>query len=191
MLGSVGSRIGLAVLMALCLAMLMPAFCLSAFADPAAAPGSPIPGSEVARQTMLARATNPTCAAPWTYSVGLNRCICIREGYSLQWGQCLRMPGALPLPTAALDAGALKPKDAAARMEMIASAQDCFASLGLYHGLVDGQPGKTTAAAFQSFAERYGVTADAGLFSQAAQAAIGNACGDRTAALPERASPRR
>jgi hypothetical protein len=31
------------------------------------------------------------CAAPWSYSRGLRRCICVREGYGLSEGQCVKV----------------------------------------------------------------------------------------------------
>jgi hypothetical protein len=84
--------------------------------------------SEADRLTRLAREDDPICSAPWVYSRGLNRCICVRQGYSLQWGQCLPMPGAQAMLPAKPAAG---PKDEAKRMEATARAQDCLATLGL------------------------------------------------------------
>ncbi len=37
------------------------------------------------------RGAEIACAFPWSYSRGLGRCICIREGYSLQHGSCAPM----------------------------------------------------------------------------------------------------
>jgi hypothetical protein len=183
----------MALVSGLVLAMAAPVAAPRAAADPlgnaAVAPSAPAkPLAEAERLTMLARAGQPSCASPWTYSVGLHRCICIREGYSLQWGQCLKMPGALPLTAAALESGALRPADPSERMEKIAQAQDCMASLGLYHGLVDGEAGKATREAFAAFADQYGVAAEEGLFSQQAQAALAGACGDQTATLSDSTS---
>ncbi len=36
-----------------------------------------------------ARDANTSCGFPWSYSRGLGRCICTRDGYSLQRGNCL------------------------------------------------------------------------------------------------------
>lgn len=43
------------------------------------------------RMTRLALAGDERCADPWTYSRGLQKCICIKAGYSKQWGKCLPM----------------------------------------------------------------------------------------------------
>ena len=45
------------------------------------------PAQEVAASR--ARAADTSCASPWTYSRGLRRCACTRDGYSLQSGDCL------------------------------------------------------------------------------------------------------
>ncbi len=45
------------------------------------------PAQEVAASR--ARAADTSCASPWTYSRGLRRCACARDGYSLQSGDCL------------------------------------------------------------------------------------------------------
>ncbi|ODA66785.1 hypothetical protein A7A08_02082 [Methyloligella halotolerans] len=57
------------------------------------------------RMTRLARAGETHCADPWTYSRGLDKCICIKAGYSKQWGQCLPMEPGLADKTGAGAAG--------------------------------------------------------------------------------------
>jgi hypothetical protein len=37
-----------------------------------------------------ARGSESACASPWSYSRGLRRCVCMRDGYSLQRGNCVR-----------------------------------------------------------------------------------------------------
>jgi hypothetical protein len=39
----------------------------------------------------VARGADVVCSFPWSYSRGLRRCICTREGYSLQHGSCAPM----------------------------------------------------------------------------------------------------
>ena len=36
------------------------------------------------------RHVRPGCAFPWTYSQGLRRCICVKEGYSVSGGKCVK-----------------------------------------------------------------------------------------------------
>lgn len=36
------------------------------------------------------RRAKPKCAFPWRYSRGLKRCICVKEGYSLSGGECVK-----------------------------------------------------------------------------------------------------
>ncbi|MEG6510027.1 peptidoglycan-binding domain-containing protein [Methyloligella sp. 2.7D] len=148
--------------------------------------------SEFERLTRLARASDPACETPWSYSRGLGRCICIREGFGMQWGQCLPMPRAaaadieatasIPLPERAPDV----PEDPATRMERTAAAQDCLAKLGFYKGAVDGEAGRSTVRAFRRFAKRQGLAEGTDLLSRGAQEKLGAACDEKTAALPER-----
>jgi len=37
-----------------------------------------------------ARGSESACGFPWSYSRGLRRCVCMRDGYSLQKGNCVR-----------------------------------------------------------------------------------------------------
>lgn len=178
------------------------------------------------RMTRLARAGEASCADPWTYSRGLGKCICIKAGYSKQWGQCLPMaPGlaadktqagrdamtsALPKEPPAVSEGdstgsiasvapeergapssperAATPQDEASdsetparRMEQIAQAQDCLASLELYDGAVDGEGNDSTMEAYRRFAETRGLPPSDDLSSVRAQAALRGACGARGA----------
>lgn len=151
--------------------------------------------TETQRLTELARASDPTCDTPWTYSVGLHRCICIRDGYSRQWDQCLPMAGgtleeavgtpamgpqaAIPLP----DAPPFAPLDEAQSMEAVARAQDCLSTLGLYQGAVNGEANEVTAFAFARFAATHGLASNADLLSAAARDALRAACSNDAAAL--------
>ncbi|MFD0986825.1 hypothetical protein [Methyloligella solikamskensis] len=166
------------------------------------APASGQADSLMERMTRLARAGETACADPWTYSRGLDKCICIKAGYSKQWGQCLPMEAgqlaetskddspavtsALPpettgaLPEKKAPAQAVQaPEDPAAGMEKIARAQDCLSSLGLYEGAIDGEGGKATSAAYGRFAKARGLPQSDALTSLRAQAALQGACGQR------------
>jgi hypothetical protein len=55
---------------------------------------SPIPdsfggGSSASPALRVARGAREDCNFPWTYSRGLRRCVCVREGYNMQAGDCL------------------------------------------------------------------------------------------------------
>ncbi len=147
--------------------------------------------SAAERMTRLARAGETNCAEPWSYSRGLGKCICIKAGYSKQWGQCLpvapEVTGALP-EASDDDAKASRQAEAApanpaaapaARMEQVARAQDCLSSLGLFDGAVDGEGDQRLQKAYSRFAEARGLPASDDLLSVRAQAALQGACGER------------
>ena len=84
-------------------ALLVSACCLlalapRALAEPSAdamvhvaqnAPGLATPSSPLHLKIRESRETDSACSFPWIYSRGLKRCICTRDGYSLQQGDCL------------------------------------------------------------------------------------------------------
>jgi peptidoglycan hydrolase-like protein with peptidoglycan-binding domain len=70
-------------------------------------------------------------------------------------------------------------------MVAIAETQDCLGELGYYDGLVDGEAGEATHAAFARFAEEHGLVPQLPMLSPPAQALLGALCGSKTAALPK------
>ncbi len=153
-----------------------------------AAPDSARAESVAERMTKLARAGETQCAEPWTYSRGLGKCICLKAGYSKQWGQCLPMTNDLAGATAGSEpatTGALPEESKAAdanpavRMEQVAQAQDCLASLGLYEGAVDGEEDGRLQKAYGRFAEVRGLPVSDDLLSATARIALQGACGER------------
>ena len=55
---------------------------------------SPIPdsirgGSSAGPALRVTRGAREDCNFPWTYSRGLRRCVCVRDGYNMQAGDCL------------------------------------------------------------------------------------------------------
>jgi len=51
---------------------------------------SPDASASQAHAVRAARNSQGTCSFPWTYSESLGRCACVREGYRLRQGNCLR-----------------------------------------------------------------------------------------------------
>lgn len=45
----------------------------------------------VKRRRPRPRVVKPQCAHPWTYSQGLRKCICVREGYGVADGKCQKL----------------------------------------------------------------------------------------------------
>jgi Caspase domain len=55
------------------------------------APFRSLPFEHPRVKVRASRGADVACAFPWSYSRGLRRCICTREGYSLQHGSCAPM----------------------------------------------------------------------------------------------------
>jgi hypothetical protein len=153
-----------------------------------AASGSAQADSVAERMTKLARAGETQCAEPWTYSRGLGKCICLKAGYSKQWGQCLPItndlagakPETEPATTGALpEESKATAANPAVRMEQVAQAQDCLASLGLYEGAVDGEEDGRLQKAYGRFAEARGLPVSDDIQSATARIALQGACGER------------
>ena len=73
------------------------AFCSVSTAEPvpdgattAQGASSPTLGQRQPTTQQAARNSQGSCSFPWTYSEGLGRCVCVREGYGLRQGNCLR-----------------------------------------------------------------------------------------------------
>jgi hypothetical protein len=140
--------------------------------------GGPPPSIQPARPRVRARHerdAGANCGFPWNYSQGLRRCVCTREGYSLQEGTCAPVTAAVaPVKgeaAASPDAETESPKALATRR-----AQRCFTELGLYKGPVDGLVNGDTWTAYWYFKHANGLARYRDFRADAVQQKIGEVC---------------
>jgi hypothetical protein len=139
--------------------------------------GSP-PSMQPARPRAKARPerdAGANCGFPWNYSRGLRRCVCIREGYSLQEGTCAPVTAAVaPVKGEA----AASPETEAESPKALATkrAQRCFTELGLYKGAVDGLVNGATWTAYWYFKHANGLARYRDFRADAVQQKIGEVC---------------
>lgn len=55
-----------------------------------------MPPAQQRSQRRRSRSSGYTCPYPWSYSSGLRRCVCVREGFGLNRGRCVQVAAARP-----------------------------------------------------------------------------------------------
>lgn len=131
-----------------------------------------------------ARSGQGTCSFPWTYSSGLGRCVCVRDGYRREAGACVSAgmvmavvtPETEPTPTT-------EPRDPKA--EATARVQRCYAQLGYYKGPITGKVNADTWTAHWFFKNDHGLKAHGDFLAKPVQKKIGELCKEEPAPEPE------
>jgi hypothetical protein len=131
-----------------------------------------------------ARNSEGDCGFPWTYSPGLRACVCLRDGYSLRQGNCLRDHPVTAVVTPQTEAAPAPAEPRDERAEATARVQRCFAQLGYYKGPIDGKANEETWTAHWYFKNEHGLKAYGDFLAEPVQKKIAELCKEKPVAKP-------